>query len=290
MSTGLARGMAAALGAAVLYGCAPALQAVPARREPPARGFGAVFVLRLASRPLWLFGLLCEIGAFALEAYAFSSAPATLVAPLTACELVFFVIVARGLLDERPGRPFGYGVAAMTAGVVLLGAAFSGSAQLGDVASEAQLVAFLIAAVVVAAVAAGAGTRAARTGRGVLAAALFSAAAGVAYGLAAMATRQVGRAFSPHHPWQLLETAAPYALVVCSVLAIGMTQRGLQANALLAYPVISGVSAVLPVVLSAALLGDPVPGGAGRASFVAALVLVVGGAVVLGRDRALRAA
>jgi drug/metabolite transporter (DMT)-like permease len=278
--------MAAALLAAALYGVAPALQALPAREEPAGRGFGALLTLRLAGRPLWLLGLAFEIGAFALEAYAFSAAPATLVAPLTACELVFFVPAVRWLLDERPGRLFLAGVLATSAGIVLLGLAFGGSAQLGDVASEPEMLAFLASGVAVAALAAGIGSRLTNSGRTVAAAALFSAAAGVAYGFAALATRQIGRAFAPGDPWHLLATATPYTLVVCSLLGIGMMQRGLQASALLTFPLTSAISALLPVIVSATLLGDPVPGGLARAGFVAALVLVIGGAIVLGRDRA----
>jgi hypothetical protein len=46
------------------------------------------------------------------------------------------------------------------------------------------------------------------------------------------------------------------------------------------------ISSVLPVLIGAALLDDPVPGGVARAGFVAALVLVVAGVVLLAGDRA----
>ena len=286
MSHSLGQGMAAALGAAVLYGCAPTLQAAQARVELPGRGLGAMLVLRLATRPLWLLGLVFDIGAFLLEAYAFSSAPATLVAPLTACELVFFVPAARLLLGEKPGRLSLVGLLAMAGGVALLGTSFGGSVVVGHPASEAQLLWFLVATGVVAGVAAVVGSRAMATGRTVFAAVLFSAAAGFAYGLSTLATRQIGRSFSSDHPWDLLQTATPYALVGCSLLGIGLMQRGLQANPWLTFPITSAVGAMLPVLLSATLLGDQVPGGTARVSFVAALVLVLCGAIVLGRDRA----
>jgi hypothetical protein len=49
--------------------------------------------------------------------------------------------------------------------------------------------------------------------------------------------------------------------------------------------VVSAVAAMLPVGLSAAVLDDQVPGGAGRVGFVAALLLIAGGVGLLGRDR-----
>lgn len=283
MAGDLARGMAAALLAAAMYGSAPAVQAVQARRERAGRGVGAGLLLRLTRRPLWLLGLGAEIVGFVVEAYAFSVAPATVVAPLTACDLFFFVFVAALVLRDRPSRLALVGVATMAVGVGLLALAFGGSAELGEPASNAQLLVFLAAAVAVSAACGVAGTRA---GRAVVAAGFFSAAAGVAYGLATLATRQVGRTFSPQHPFHLLTTATPYVLAACSLLAMGLLQRGLQTSPLLTFPVMSATAALLPALLGAAVLGDPVPSGAGLVAFVAALVALVLGVTVLGRDRA----
>jgi hypothetical protein len=100
-----------------------------------------------------------------------------------------------------------------------------------------------------------------------------------------MATRQVGRVFSPDDPWHLLATPTPYVLAGCSVLAIMLMQRGLQSKPLLTFPVVSAVAAMLPVGLSAAVLDDQVPGGSRRVGFVLALVLIATGVALLGRDR-----
>src|SRR5207302_1899406 len=156
----------------------------------------------------------------------------------------------------------------------------------GRPASDAQMIIFLCVCVGVCALAAGAGTQALSVGRRAFAAALFSAAAGGSYGLATMATRQIGRVFDPDDPWHLLRTATPYALVVCSLLGIGMMQRGLQTSALLAFPIVSAIGALLPVILGSTLLDDEVPEGWGRLAFVSALVCIGGGVILLGRDRA----
>jgi uncharacterized membrane protein YhhN len=119
-----------------------------------------------------------------------------------------------------------------------------------------------------------------------LAAVVFSAASGTCYGIATLATRQVGREFSIDEPWQLLTTPTPYVLAVTSLLGVALTQRGLQLWPVLSFPVVSAVSAFVPVVLGAAVLGEDVPTGASRLAFVAALAVLAGGVCLLGRARA----
>jgi uncharacterized membrane protein YhhN len=113
----------------------------------------------------------------------------------------------------------------------------------------------------------------------------FSLASGVAYGFATLATRQVGRTFTGDEPWQILTGPAPYVLVGCSILAIATMQRALQTSPTITFPITSEVSAFLPVIVGAALFGDPVPTGGRQVLFVAALVLMAGGVGLLGRDR-----
>jgi drug/metabolite transporter (DMT)-like permease len=281
----LVAGIAAALGAAVLYGSAPVLQAAAAARSPTASGVGLRLVLRLARQPVWLLGLGCEIGAFVLEAFAFANAPTTLVAPLAACDLVIFVLLGWPAFGQRLTALGLGGALAMAAGVALLAIAFHGRTALGSPADDLELVMFLVGSAAAAGAAALVGGRALRAQRRWPAAVAFSLASGVAYGFATLATRQVGRTFTADAPWEILEAPAPYVLAGCSVLAIAMMQRGLQTGPTITFPITSEVSAFLPVVVGAAVLGDAVPAGAGQAMFVAALALMAGGVALLGRDR-----
>ena len=286
MSMTLTAGLTAALGGAICYGAAPAVQAVAARREEQGEGVGARLTLRLARRPVWLAGLALDVGGFALEAFAFSRAPATLIAPVMAIDMIVFVVLGSWLFRERLSRLGVLGIAVICAGVAVLAAVFSGKHEPGANASNAQLLFFLGGAVVVCGAAALGGRRAIAAGRGALAAGGFAVASGITYGLATMATRQVGRAFDPGSPWQLLATPTPYVLAGCSLLAITVMQRGLQSNPLLTFPVVSAVAAMLPVGIAAAILDDQVPGGMRRLAFVVALLLIAGGVALLGRDRA----
>lgn len=285
MTDGLGTGLLAAVAAAGCYGAAPVLQGMAAARAPVAGGFGLMFVLRLARRPLWLAGLIGEIGAFLLEAYAFSVAPTALVAPVVACDMVVFVLLSRWAFAARLGARGWAGVAAIAVAIAVLAAAFAHGEELGDPASTATLVSFGIASVLAGAVAAGAVAALRPTARPLVAAGVFSVASGAAYGLATLSTRQVGRTFSADDPWQLFRTPTPYVLAVCSIVGIVMMQRALQVRPVLAFPVVSAMGAMLPVILGVTLFDDAVPGGTRRAGFVIALVLVVSGVGLLGADR-----
>ena len=246
---------------------------------------GLALVLRLLRQPIWLLGLGLEIAGFLLEAVAFSVAPATLVAPVVACDMLVFVVLGSIVFGSRFSGTGLCGAGAMMCAVGLLTLAFSPDVKLGSPADNVQLAAFLAGCIVVAGAASLLGTRALAAERRLAAAAVFSMAAGIAYGLATMSTRQVGRTFSIHHPWSLLATVTPYVLVGCSVLGISLSQRALQTNPITAFPLTSAVAAFLPVILGAALLGDQVPTGGLRALFVGALALLAAGVTLLARDR-----
>lgn len=278
-------GIAAGLAAAVLYGCGPVAQAIVARRMPQTLGFGLSLTLHLARQPIWLAGLAGEIGGFVLEAFAFASAPATLVAPLLGCDMLVFVLLSAWAFGERLSRRGIEGAIAMGCGVALLAGAFGGAAELGTTATNTELLSFLGASVVVTVIAVIVGNHLVRTNRPLRAGVAVSLAAGIGYGLAALATRQIGRTFEASDPLALLSTPAPYVLVGCSVLGIALLQRGLQSSATLAFPITSAVSAFIPVVLGAVVFGDEVPGGARRALFVLSLISLIGGVSLLAKDR-----
>jgi hypothetical protein len=282
----LAAGLGAATGAATLYGSAPVAQAVASRRTPGA-GMGFGLVLRLVRQPIWLLGLGLEVAGFVLEAYAFSVAPVTLVAPVMACDILVFVLIGSTIFGSRPSGTGLSGVGAMAGGLALLALAFSSDTALGTAATSTELVGFLGGAIVLAGVAALFGTRALKAGRQPAAAGIFSMAAGFSYGLATLSTRQIGRTFGIHHPWSLLGTVTPYALVGCSVLGVILSQRASQARAIIAFPLISAAAAFLPVILGATLFGDQVPTGGLRVSFIAGLVLLASGVVLLARERSM---
>ena len=287
MNQALTHGLPAVVVAAALYGCSPVLQAASVRRAAPGVGLGLRLLPRLAVQPLWLLGTACGIAAFAAEAYAFSVAPAALVAPLITLDMVFLVLLARHGLSEHLGNAGALGILAMVLGTALIAFAFSGDAELGAPASHAQLLAFLVGGTAAAGATAVVGDRGSRTGRSWLAAIGFGVASGVASGIATLTTRQIGLTFDVHDPWPVLATPTPYALLVASILALALLQRGLQSGAsVLTFPVMSFMSAFVPVMIGITVLDDEVPTSGPGVGFVFALLAVALGVALLARDRA----
>lgn len=287
MSDALLLGLPAALIAAALYGLAPLVQALAARQAPPGGGVGLGLLAKLAVRPLWLAGLGSEAVSFLFEVYALSKAPVALIAPVMSCDMIVFALLARRALGERISRTGKIGIASMALGVALLALAFHSESGIGTEATDWEMLLFGLCGLGFTLLAALAGDRAARQGAVAQSALLFGLAAGVGYAIATVATRQLGLLLHGDQLGHLMASPTPYVLVVFSVLSISLEQRGLQGRAaVVAFPVTSGVSAFLPVVLGLTLLGESTPGGGQMVAFVISLTMVAAGVVGLGRDRA----
>jgi drug/metabolite transporter (DMT)-like permease len=280
-------GLVVAMISATLYGAAPVIQAVAARQQTPGGGFGLRLLVSLALRPLWLLGLAVEAGSFLLEVYALSLAPVAFIAPVMSLDMVVFALVASRVLRERVGRAGLVGMGALVCGVGLLAGAFAGSNELGQPASDWDLGLFLLFGGVFALAAGWWANRAGAAGRVFRAAAFFGLAAGVSYAIATVATRQFGLYLDDRSLTRVFFTPTPYLLVVFSLLALSLEQRGLQGvGAVIVFPVTSGVSAFLPVILGLTVFDEPAPSGGKMVMFVVSLVLVASGIVALGRGRA----
>ncbi len=249
------------------------------------RGIGFGLLRQLAGRPLWLTGMAMEIAGFVLEATAFALAAATLVAPVLAWDVPGFVLLSALLARRALPRRAVLAAAATGVGVAGLGVSFGASSGVGSLASSGQLLGLLA----VAAAGAGAAALLTRPGRRFSSAArqavVLSGAAGLCYACATLATRQVGRVAAEGRLLGLLTSPTPYVLVGCSVLAIPLLQRGLQLRPVVAYPVSSAMSAVLPVAGSVVLFSEPVPHGWSGVLFVGCVAVIVAGVAALARLR-----
>jgi drug/metabolite transporter (DMT)-like permease len=264
-----------------------------ARRESAGQGLGLGLLARLTFRPLWLLGLAIEALAFLLEVYALSVAPVALVAPVMAADMVVFILLARQMLGERITGGGVAGIVSMMSGIGLLGYAFERDAGVGKPATGEEMFAFGVLGLGFTLGCGLCADRAGRDGKVVPAALGFGLAAGVSYAISVVATRQIGlfvdeRRSGGVEVAGLLATPTPYVLVVFSILALGLEQRGLQGRAaIVAFPVTSGISAFLPVGLGLSLFGEPVPEGGRLTALVCSLAMIAGGIIGLGRDRLL---
>ncbi|MGH9206680.1 MAG: hypothetical protein ACRD1G_09010, partial [Acidimicrobiales bacterium] len=113
----------------------------------------------------------------------------------------------------------------------------------------------------------------------------FGIAAGICYSVGTLATREIGLLLEKQSPLVLFSTSPCYILIVFSVLAITLLQRGYQSGAVIvAFPVTNALSSSLAVLAGILVLGEGVPRGFGLALLIVANILIVLGIVGLGRQ------
>lgn len=266
-------GLLGAFGAAVCYGVASVLQALAARRTETAEGLDPLLMLRLIRSWHYLVGLALDGLAFVLSIVALRTLPLFAVQAIVASFLAITAVLGAIVLKMPLRRADKLGVAVVILGLVLVG--LSAAADSAVDVSSAVSWAVLVAAVVLAISA----YPLARLS-GAAGAAALGTAAGLGFGVVAVAARILP---SPVSVTSLLTDPATYGLVVGGGVALLTYSTALQrASVTLATaPLVVGET-VAPAAVGLLLLGDaPRPGW----GWVAALgfVLAVAGALSLAR-------
>lgn len=113
----LALGIAAAVGASLLYNASIALQALEAREVPREHSLRVSLLGRLLRNRRWLGATALGLAGWPLEIAALLLAPLTVVQPCLASGLVLLLWLGATRLGERPGRREWVAVVAIVAGV-----------------------------------------------------------------------------------------------------------------------------------------------------------------------------
>jgi drug/metabolite transporter (DMT)-like permease len=264
-------GIALAILAACCFEGGYVVQVLEVRAEGERRGW---LLGRLVRRSGWVAGLALSVVGAGLQVLALTMAPLTVVQPVLALGLVGLLVLAHVVLREPVGRLEVGGVAAIVAGVSVV-VVVAPDADLGavDVTGMAVLLSLLAAG---AAIGRLLGARDPRPL--VLCAALGDAFAAIGLKLVADA--------AGHGSW-LAALAWAAAAGLAGLLALDAEMRALQGlPATRVAPVILAAQVLVPTVAAALLLGEhwgdtPV----GGAMLGAAVVVVAGGAAVLGASR-----
>lgn len=120
MDSSLLLGLAAAIGASVLFNTGLALQALDARTIPAEHSLKLSLIGRLIRHPRWLIGTAMTIIGWMFQALALLVAPLAVVQPALAAGLILLLVIGARHLHERVGpREIG-GVLAIVVGVSLL--------------------------------------------------------------------------------------------------------------------------------------------------------------------------
>jgi drug/metabolite transporter (DMT)-like permease len=268
------------LASAACYAASSVLQQREARRAPAGMAMRWGLIGHLIRRPLWLVGNLADVAGYGLQFLALRTGSLALVQPLLVTGLVM-ALVADSLIDgralsrgewastgmtvlglglflgvSRPGRGFPHG---STVGWVLLGLAAGGS----------------VAALVLVA-------RASPRWRSLC----LGSATGVLFGVVAALTESSAHLLD-HGIVHALGHWEPYALAVCAVLGLMLSQSAFQAGDLKwSLPALTVVEPVVAILIGQLLFGEHISvRGLAPVGEVAGLALMAGGVVGLSRAR-----
>jgi drug/metabolite transporter (DMT)-like permease len=272
-------GVAAAVAAALLFSLSMVLQ----KREAEQVARGGVWILAsLARRPAWLLALALQLAGFALQSWALTRAPVTVVEPVVAGGLVFVVLFALLVLRERPGRQELSGTLLLALGLGLLVSNFQtvsafrrvSEHDLGLATAAALGLTLLLVAL----------ARAPFANRAAL---LLGTAAGVGQGMSDAMNRLAGAWWEPRAGWippRSMGWLATALLAFFGLIGLVVAQNALRryrANSVV--PCILGAQVVIPIAVASALFGERMPDA--PVALGAAAFLTVAGLGLLGTSR-----
>ena len=261
----LALGSSAALNWSYLVQHGAAAELPPLRLRHPVRSLRSLF-----SDLTWVIGFVTGIGGWVLYVAALWLAPLSLVQATSAGGIGLLALLVQRRSGERLPHRDWIAVVVAVAGLVLLGISLAGGAAAGGTPSWLQIGGWMVASVVIAALAAGPGARLLAAGAG------LGVAAGVLY-----AAGDVGTKAAVHgHAWLLLVPA----LLACHGMAFVALQLGFQRGGALAT---AGVASLLtnavPIAAGVVIFHETLPGGPLGLIRALAFGLVVAGAALLAR-------
>jgi drug/metabolite transporter (DMT)-like permease len=277
----LGLGIAAAVGASLLYNTSIALQALEVRQVPGEHSLRPSLIGRLIRNKRWLGATALGLAGWPLEIVALLLAPLTVVQPCLVSGLILLLWLGATKLGERPGRREFAAVAAIIAGIA--GVAWAAPERTTDHADTAViLLALALVAIPIA-------LPYLLRGRAVAAGFIAVLSAGCGYAWTAIASKLLTDELAAG---ALLVAAAWLATAVASEgLALLSEMSALQKRpATHVAPVMFAVQVLVPVVLAPLIFGEswsetPL----GGVALVAFMATVVAGVVLLAGSRAVGA-
>ncbi|MEI8240244.1 MAG: DMT family transporter, partial [Actinomycetota bacterium] len=220
--------------AALVYGLAVAAQHHEAAAIDPSKSLRPRLLLGLVVRPLWLLGLVGDVGGFALQTAALAAGSLIVVQPiLTSSLLVSLLVGAR--MDRRPLRRWEWSAVVGTmAGLAVFLVAARPTAHSDAVTSARTWVLAVGLVALLAAVALFVGRSLAGARRGMC----FALAAACAEAVMAVLAKAFGDRLGKG-VWSTFGSWQPYAVVACGVLTLVLVQSAYQ---------VGDATATLPVL------------------------------------------
>lgn len=262
----------AAFASAVCYGVASVLQAVAARRTARGGPVDPRALFRVLGQAPFLAGIVLDLAGFACQFYALRGLPLYLVQGVMAANLAVTAVVAIPVLRLRLGAPQWIAVAAVCAGLALLGVS---SGRESTVTVHIGLRLGLLAAAILLALVGWLATRSRQAWRG----ALLGVTAGLGFAIMAVNVRLM----PDLHPAPLLTNPSTYAAAIAGLVGYLCFAAGLQQAAVTTVTAAVVVTeTAIPAIAGVLLLGDNARAGLVPLA-VAGFLLAVAGALGLAR-------
>jgi drug/metabolite transporter (DMT)-like permease len=270
-----------ALVASALFGTGVALQQRPAWEVPDRYAARLGLLARLVRRPIWVVGVVAEVGGFGLQVLALRHGSLVVVQPVITTSLLFTIGLAAIWSQQTVAARDWFAVVAVVAG---LSAFLVAAAPSEHSSGQADVDAWVITGLCVAgglAVLLGPGLHAQGRSR----AALLGLAAGLVDGLMAVLTKAFAHALGGG-PAALFRSWSSYALCVVGLAAVLLTQTAYQAGRpTVALPLITVADPIASCAIGVGLFGEVLRTGGFRGlAVVAAGLVMAAGLAVLSRS------
>jgi drug/metabolite transporter (DMT)-like permease len=268
-------GVALAAVASVLFNLAIVIQAQEAREVPQEQehGLQLSLIARLLRRPKWLLGTALGLLAFPLQTIALLWAPLTAVQPADAAGLLVLLVLGSRRLNERVGRSEVIAVVAIITGIVILTIA-APKREVTHV--EGATVIFPLIGVALVAL------TPLLLRRWIGASSLVVVVgAGFAFALGAFCAKIVADAID-RETWAAMVVAVGLAGLAAAVGTLSEQTALQRRQATQVAPIIFAIELLVPVALAVLVVGEDWERSS-LISILAALALVVGGALSLAR-------
>ncbi|MFA5889807.1 MAG: hypothetical protein WDA27_02450 [Actinomycetota bacterium] len=229
---------------------------------------------------IWALGTSMQVGSFAALMVTLSLAPVTVVMPVWNSGILIFVFLSLVYLKERLSTTEKLLVGVVVSGLLVLGLSLSGSEEVVRPVPNGPVALFCAVALVLAFSVVGVSARARKTadwGIGI------AVVAGTLAGLATVVQKAFVMSFagSPRTAQIVVYGAA---IVVTNVTSYMMLQGALQrGKAINVVPVLSGLGGVLPILAGFAAFSEGLPPSWRAVARVAAISLILVGALGLSR-------
>jgi drug/metabolite transporter (DMT)-like permease len=274
--------VALALGAGLCYALASVMQHHVAAQQAPELALRPRLILELVKRPLWLGGIVLDIGAYLLEAAALSVGSIVVVQPLLVSGLLFALPLSAIGRVGKPGRREWVAAVSLTLGIAVF--VTVGSPSGGD--SQAPVWQWAIVFAICGTIATSAVVLSRGSAPHVRALSL-AFATGATYAVTAALTKTVVDVLGAQGVSGVVGSWETYALGLVSIAGLILNQSAFQAGHLAAsLPALAVTNPVLSSIIGITLFGETLgaTGVVPIALTALSVVVMIAGTISLSRS------